>query len=300
MATGKILKLYCINHLRTGYGKEDVSTEKFLENLVEYDPNGNVLKEENYLAEDELNVITLNEYDEHGRLIITTQYDAFETLIQKTKNEYDDQGNIIAQDKYYGDEDTAFTSRFIFENGLLVKQVAYIDDEKLNVERELTYNSQGLLEKEIEFDEDEKPLYINSFEYNEDKLVVKQVREEVFAKDKRTFSFEYDDRKNRVKELVYNFDEILIAKSLYQFDDDHHVVEKEEESLDHYQRMSYHYEEHHIHKIEIYDKKNTLISWTEYEHNADGQVSLIKHFGTDETDENDYRLRLEYEYVYEM
>ena len=74
---------------------------------------------------------------------------------------------------------------------------------------------------------------------------------EVLEKDKRTYDYEYDERNNRVKELIYNYNDELISKSYTKYNDENRVVEVEEEDLNQYKLTQYQYD---VIKVSILDK----------------------------------------------
>lgn len=297
MKKPKTLKLYCVNYFRTGYGKDDITMERFLENSVLYNEKGEIIRDEHYIAENELDSIIVNEYNEKEQLISNAHYGHDESLIQKNTFAYDEEENLICQNSYYGEGCDPYTSHFVYQNGLLQRQDAYENDQFISTEKEYTYNEEGLIAKLIEYDEDGKIQYITTNEYNDEKLLIRRVRDEIAEKDRRTYLFEYDEHQNKVKELIYDYDDVLISKSYFLFNEKNLMIEKEDEDLDNYQKIIYHYEGENVSKIETFDKEQKLLSWTEYSYDEYNLISKLKHYGIDETDENEYRIRIEYEYV---
>ncbi len=296
MKQPQLLKIYCTNHARSGYGKEDITVEKFLENTICYNRDGKILKEENFLSDNELDTVVINEYNEEGVIVSTAQYDGQQELIQKTTYVYDEKGHLQSQDNYFGEGAPVYTTRNIYENDMLVRQDAYEKDKFINTEKTFAYDERKLLSRMIEFDEDGNQLYVTSEEYNQDRLLVKRVREEIMEKDRRTYIYEYDDRRNRTKELIYDYENILISKTYYQYNEDNKIVTKEEEDLDHYQNMIYSYENGNMVKAVAQDKAGKTISWIEYNYDDDGEITDLRYYGRDETDENSFRLMTEYQY----
>lgn len=296
MRNPRLLKIYCTNHVRTGYGKEDIETEQFLESSLLYNADGKVLKEEHYLSDKEPDTLVNNEYDENGRLIATFQYDGNKILIQKSEFYYDEQGDMTRQDNYFGEGSSVYTTGFIYTDGLLARQDSYDCGQFAYIEKEYFYNDDRLLTKQIEYDEDGNKKYIITNEYNADKLVVKRVREEIMEKDRRIYLFEYDRKGNKIKDLIYDYQEILIAKTYYTFDELNRLIEKEDEDLDHYMKTNYSYDGENVIKMEMLDKDRNLLSWTEYSYDEDNQIISIRQYNADEADDNNLRLVSEYRY----
>lgn len=296
----KKVNVYCTNHSRVGYGKEDIVVEKFLEISNDFNENGKIVKEYHYIAENGLDSLTVNDYNEKGELTSTAQYDGEGNMGQKLEFFYDDNGNVVKQNNYYGEDCPTFSNHFIFENGLLIRQDSYDDGNFVYTEKEYRYNDKGLLIEQIDFDEDGNKQYVTVNEYNDDGLVITRVRDEILEKDRRTYHFEYEN-KNKVKDLIYDYDEMLIAKIYYKYNENRDVIETEEEDLDNYRKTVYCFEGKKLIKVEISDREGRILSWTEYEYDEQDNIQNIVNYIRDEVDENDYRIFTEYHYerIYE-
>jgi len=292
----KLLKVHCVNHFRVSFDKNDIETEKFTESVIHYNEEGKIIREEQYIIGNELDYILTNEYNEKGKLASTSQYDGDKSLVQKTDFFYDKEDVLIQQDNYYGENSLAYTQKFEYENGLLTKLDAYEKGKFIFTEKKYFYNERNLLEKEIEYDEDGNEVYVTTLTYNQDGLLDTKEREEVMAKDLRVYEYEYDARQNKTKELIYNYEDVLIAKICYRYDEEGKLLEKEEEDLDHYQKMNYTYNGKNLCKIETFNQDEKMISWTEYTYDEQDTILSSIHYGIDEMDENAYRPRMEYHY----
>ena len=291
----KTVNIYCTNHSRTGYGKEDIAMESFKEITTTFNENGKVLKESHYIAENGLDTLTVNEYNEKGELASTAQYDGEGEMGQKLEFFYDDNGNVVKQNNYYGENCPTFSSHYIYENGLLLKQDSYDDGYFAYTEKEYRYNDKGLLIEQIDFDEDGNKQYVTVNEYNDDGLVVTRVRDEILEKDRRTYHFEYEN-KNKVKDLIYDYDEKLIAKIYYKYNENGDIIETEEEDLDNYKKTIYSFEGKALMKAEISDREDKILSWTEYIYDKEDNILNIRNYIRDEVDEDDFRIITEYRY----
>ena len=296
MKNPKFLKIHCINHLRTGYGKEDVSVEKFLETVIEYNDKGKAIKEEHFLSDNELETYIINQYDERTLLTSSAQYDGQHELIQKADFYYDDYENIVRQDNYFGENSSVYSTQYLYNKGLLIKQDSYDEGEFVFTEKEFFYNEKKLLVEQVEFDEDGNKKYVIENEYNDDSFVVKRVRDEIMEKDRRTFVYEYDQNGNKIKDLIYDYDNILISKVYYAYNEQKQLLVKEDEDLDRYLKTINTFEGENVIKTEVFDKKNKLLSWNEYTYDDNALVATMKQYIPDETDTNEFRPLVEYEY----
>lgn len=296
MKSPKLLKISCTQHERTGYGKEDVSMKNYLETNVYYNEAGKAIKEEHFLPDGELETILVNEYDDKGLLKTAKQFDNENVLLQQTDFLYDDYQNIIRQNHYFGDEVTKFSNVFVYENGALVREDVFENNEYIYTEKEYTYDNRNNLIKSVEYDEDGNTKNVVTNEYNEDSFVVKRVRDEILEKDRRVYIFEYDECGNKKKDLIYDYENVLISKTYYLYNEKKQLLEKEEEDLDRYLKTVNTFLDDKMMKSEILDKEGLVVTWTEYGYDDDGLVISQKYFSRDETDSTDFRLIVEYQF----
>lgn len=296
MKSPTLLKISCTQHERSGYGKDDITVREYPETFVYYNEAGKAIKEEHFLPTGELDSILINDYDESGVLLSAKQFDNQDTLLQKTDFTYDDYQNIIRQDHYFGDESTKYSELFIYENGALVREDIYNGNEFIHTEKKYTYDEKSNLIQSIEYDEDGNEKVIITHEYNENNFVIKRVKDEIIEKDKRVYVYEYDENGNKAKDLIYDFSDILISKTYYNYNENKQLLEKEEEDLDRYLKTVNTFTEDQLVKSEILDKEGNLVTWTEFEYDENGLVTSQKYYTQDETDNTEYRVIVAYRY----
>jgi hypothetical protein len=293
------MQIFCTNHARTGYGKDDITVERFLDTTISYNENGLPAKEEHFYPDGTPDIYIVTEYNEKGKAISIVEYDSDDELMQSTEFHYDENNNLIQQDGCFGVESGVYSTRYTYENGLLVKQEVYEDDEFAYLEKALCYNEKGLLIKQIDYDEEgnEKDITVN--EYDENDLVIKRVRDEVIAKDRRVYLFEYDEQGNKIKDLIYNYEEVLISKTYYTYNEQNQLLEKEDENLDGYAKVVNTFEGENLIKAEMFDKDANLIAWEEYLYDDDNRVCSFRQYNRDEADNKNIRIFTEFEYIRE-
>ncbi len=208
-------------------------------------------------------------------------YDGEGVLCEQLSYVYVD-GVLMEQKVSYGEDMPEYVTRMVYENGLLVRRDCYDEDEFSYMERELSYDEKGQLVKDVEYDEDGNVLYVTVNQYDEKGQLIGRVRDEIQQKDRRSVSFEYDENGNKVKDLIYNYDETLIAKTYYHYDADNRLVDEEEEDLDHYRKSCYEYEGGRLSKISLLDKDGNLLSWTAYTYDAEGRILTQDSYASDE------------------
>ncbi len=292
----KTIRITRTNYLRDDYDRDGIKTEKFVETEIFYNESGKVLKENHYSAENEIESMVENQYNDHGLVSSSSQYDQNHELCQKNIFSYDEQQRIIRKGCFYGEESPEYATHYVYENGLLVREDSYDEDEFAYTEKEYTYDDHGSIIKLIEYDEDGEIMYRTTNEYDEKQQLIKRTREELLEHDSRTFTFQYDERGNKTKELLYNYDMRLIAKAYYQYDEADNCVVMEEENLDIYRKTTYAYCNGNCVKITQYDKEDKLLTWTDYTYNENNDIVRVQNNIADEVSPEEYRIAFIVEY----
>ncbi len=292
----KNLKIIKTEYQRIGYDEGDIDKSEYTELEASYNEAGQLVREERFDPNGALNTLTLNSYNEAGQLTQTEQYDQDHILLQKSVNTYGDNGLLETQSNYFGEGETEYVSKFVYDpDGHLIRQEMY-DNGKLDyVEREMHYQN-GLLIKEFENDDYGKTLNIHTYEYNGQGLVSKYIRDEVQNKDRRTHEFTYDEQGNCVKELVYDFNDMLIAKTYRTYDDENRLVDTETEDLDNYRKITMEYDGDRVVRNSIVDKEGQLKGWAEYTYDEGGKENSSKEFIQDEVKPDHFRMLRETHY----
>lgn len=285
----KQTKITNTNYLRTGYGETEIKEESYLEAVISYDENGKVLKEVHYTPDGNVESVVENEFDAEGRVVASSQFDENEELCQKNTFTYQD-GRVVKKGCFYGEGSPEYVTRFIIENGLVVREDSYDEDEFDYTEKTHEYDENGREVKTVEFNEEGEILYRNTYEYDADGRVSKRFLEEPMEHDSRTFVYGYDEAGHKTKELMYNYDEKLLARAYFTYNEDGNVTDMEEENLDVFRRTHYTYEGKNCVKIEQFDKEDDLMAWAEYVYDDQDEVVQIKNFIHDEVEPEKYRV----------
>lgn len=275
------LTIHTINYLRSGYEENDITPEDYISSIAEYDAQGNIISENSYNPDATLQSATVTEYDDNHHPLLVKNYDGEGMLCEQASFVYED-GRLMEQKVCYGEGMPEYTTRMVYENGRLVRRDCYDEDEFSYTERKLSYDEKGQLVKDVEFDEDGNEMYVTVNQYDEKGQLTGRVRDEIQQKDRRSVAFEYDENGNKIKDLIYNYDEMLIAKMYYRYDADNRLVEEEEEDLDHYRKTCYEYEGEKPVKISVFNKEGNLQSWTAYTYDEQGRILTQDAYANDE------------------
>ena len=299
-AKPKSVRILHTNHLRSGYGENDITQELFTEAEVTYDENGNILTERHFNSNGELESRVANSYDNEGRPTESAQFDNFDELCQKNVFYYGENGRLDRKGCFYGECSPEYATVYVYEDGRLVREDAYDEEEFVCTEKAYEYDGAGHVTKTTEYDEDGNVLYRTTDEYDENGRLAKRLREEPQEHDSRTFVYAYDEQGHKTKELMYNFDGKLIAKAYYRYDEMGNNIEMEEENLDIFRLTQYTYEGTNCVKITQFDKDRMALSYSTYEYNDNGDVVRIENHSRDEVDPSVLRTvsALEYQIEY--
>ncbi len=285
----KTLKIIKKEYQRIGYNENDIQPVEYLEVSAQYNDHGQIVQEERFDPDGNLNTLTINVYNENNLLQQMEQFDMDHILLQKTVCEYNENQLLQKENNTFGSDEQVYVTRYIYDDeGNLLRREMYVD-EKLDYVENLYEYSNGLLVKEVENDEYGKELNVHHYTYNEKGLLTQHVRDEVQNKDRRTYEYTYDDNDNCVKELVYDYDNALIAKIYRQYNEDNKLTETIEEDLDHYRKITLEYDGDLVVKNSIFNKEGQLQAWAEYSYNADGKENCSREFIQDEMQPDHFR-----------
>ncbi len=290
------INIYNITYAPNASGELEVVKEKELAQTSEFNANGQEISKE--VFDDEYSVFgkELYEYDEKGLLLTEQFLDYDGQLVQKVCYEYNENGNVVKMLEQYEDYEELYSTVYKYDGTLLTQVDHLVDDELDFTEKKLVYENQKLV-KEIQYDEYNETKNIITNKYNDKGLLIRSVRDEVKEKDRRTFELFYDDQNNKVKELIYNYKDKLIAAQYIRYDEKNRELESEWEDVDHYKKTVLEYDGDRVKTIIYLNKEGQITG--KIENNFDENKNLIqsKRFEFDQVYTND--LYLAQETIYE-
>lgn len=292
----KTLKIFKKEYRRIGYDVSDIEAQEYMEVCATYNADGKITREEHYNPDGTVNTLTVNTYNNQNLLMQSEQFDKDHVLIQKSVNIYDEKLLLKQQSNFFGEDSAEYVTKFYYDDQHNpIRQEIFLNGKLDYVEKIFEYRD-GRLAKETDNDDYGKPQYIHHYQYNNKGLVIQYVRDEVQENDRRTFEYAYDEHDNRTKELVYDYDNALIAKTYHAFNDKNQLIQTEEEDLDNYRRIELEYEGDRVIKNTLFNKENKITGWAEYTYNEDNKETSSKEFIMDEVNPDSYRLIRETRY----
>lgn len=287
--------VYCTTYVPTAEGEIIIESEKVLDSSVEFNDQGKEVVIENFDENSSVFSKEMYEYDSNGRKIAEELYDFQNELIEKITYTYYEDGKMECQKEQYVDSDELYITKHLYQNGKLVQIDHYCDDTFEYTEKKYMYEK-DLLVKEIDYNEDNEVKNIFVYKYDVKGMLVKTIKDEVIEKDRRTYEYFYDENGNKVKELIYNFKDKLIAAHYIKYNDRNQEIESEWEDLDNYRKTISEYDGDLQVKLQILDKEGKVLILSEYNRDENGKIMELRRFDFDDTYTNQLQLSRVYTY----
>lgn len=287
--------VYCTTYVPTAEGEIIIESEKVLDSSVEFNDQGKEVVIENFDENSSVFSKEMYEYDSNGRKIAEELYDFQNELIEKITYTYYEDGKMESQKEQYVDSDELYITKHLYQDGKLVQIDHYCDDTFEYTEKKYMYEK-DLLVKEIDYNEDNEVKNIFVYKYDVKGMLVKTIKDEVIEKDRRTYEYFYDENGNKVKELIYNFKDKLIAAHYIKYNDRNQEIESEWEDLDNYRKTISEYDGDLQVKLQILDKEGKVLILSEYNRDENGKIMELRRFDFDDTYTNQLQLSRVYTY----
>lgn len=211
---------------------------------MEYDKNGNLLKESLSGTIDEYDIEEINEYtyDENGNTLTEKTVMSFAGNVMTIMDvyTYDDDGNMLTKRTTVDDEENCVT-KYEYSDGQRYKETEYKDEVMTNY-TEYVYSDSGSLVTKIHYDGEgnETSRWENSYDSNE-RVVSKHYTSTDDFGTTKTEEYTYDDNGNIL--TFYDFDYYL-KTDFYEYEYDvnnNKISEKKYETEDRELKYQYTY-----------------------------------------------------------
>lgn len=208
------------------FGKVD-STSAFLINLMEFDKNGNLIKEEEFHRDaylqkyDNTNIYTR---DSKGNVLEIVEKDANGKTKQITRNKYVNNENT---ERIFYNKDGDITSKAVYQydkNGNCVELISYDENGKVEYKSEYVYDSENRVKENNEYDNEGK--VTSSFTTSINKNGNKEVNYfENGILTYKSIDIFYEDGSLKADEWI-DLEEDYSRKSEYKYDENSLLIEK--------------------------------------------------------------------------
>lgn len=199
---------------------EDASEEYwYINSYNEYDVDGNLLVEIEYLESGELENKVTYKYNKKGRVVEQYNYSTIDEITEKFIYERDDSDNIIEVTIEYLDGSKSFKKyeRSPTENTEIITIVGEEGEfegkefRKFNVNQdkleEVIYNEDGKIEQKFVFEYDEEFNLINQKDYGEDGEFLYEIKNKYNEKGKLVEEHRFDHNNEILRRSVYTYNE---------------------------------------------------------------------------------------------
>lgn len=260
-------------------------SNEIIKSEVVYNENQDILSHINYDDFGNIETKIEFEFDENGNCTKETNYYDEEAVSETITNVYDDKNKILKSETEYGDGSISIKS--VALNSDKTEQIIETHDEDGVLEsKEVNQYNDGLLVKQMVYDEDNKLVNETLNEFDENKNLIKRVEKNYFEKTEFITNFEYNENNNFVKYQKLTPKGIVLEKLFISYDDQNRVIEQK-------------YSDRIIYKYIFDDEKKTKTE-ERYDQQGVLRLQIVSDVSNGETIQfEDYMAyRVEYKYEY--
>lgn len=197
---------------------------RFKKSFLKYDENENLLEEEIYLNEGELESKSAFKYNEKGSVIEETSYMTYEEISETTRYTRDENDQIMETIVEYGDGSKTIKTHQKEGNRETISFVD--DDDEFEGKEIIEYDDKGnILEKTI----------INEDNIIEEKMVYEREGDRIIKRTEygengefvAVYEYTYDHNDNLLERIGYNAKDEIIESLYFTYDEDNNLVEQQ-------------------------------------------------------------------------
>ena len=294
-ATSKLKSTRSYRALHTdGLEEEEIREHEYPYQNSLFDEKGNLLSEETFNRDGELEHKLSYAYDELGRMVeeILMEEDGF--ISEHRTMQYDEQGRLCREQLHYLDESFDETSLSYSEDNLLVSKATTGSDGETGNRVEFNYNGK-LLVSETEYDAEGEIISKKQYESGEGKLISESFES---SEEKWRMVNEYDENGLRLVSKRYNAKGQLIERSTFSYDEQGRATGIIEETVTGTEKVRMEYDERgNLLVQESLDPEEEVISRIDRAYDEHDRVLTTHVFidGRGQRAMQDYRIRFEYE-----
>lgn len=282
-----------------GLEEEEIRKNEYRFQVSNYDGKGNLVSEESYLPEGDLEHKSTYTYNGLGQLIEEILLEGDEFISEHKTMEYDSEGRLLKEVLHYSDESFDETTISYDSFNRVIGRTTQSDEGEAGNRMVMEYES-DLLIAEIEFDEENNIILEKRLEYDEKGNLISESLSSPEGTSKLTF--EYDEAGNRSVTRRYDNEGRLVEKNSYSRDEQGRVKEVKEESRSGIEILRMEYDTNGNNTIqETVDSNDVAISRIERVYDVHNRIiqTRVNVAGSGQRPAQDYRIRFENEYYSE-
>jgi len=256
-----LFKYDFINQKRSGE-ESDEKGNKF--SYTELDEKGNLLVEIKYNPQGEVEEKYLYTFDNQGNLTEEISYLSDDEIAEHKTYEYEPEGKLMKAFKHYADGSKDIILYDYDIHGNLSSKTTTDSENEIEAKEILEWENKSLVKKEVyEFDE------LVSKETNAFDEKGNRIENSKWTPDEGTTRSEYfyNDKGDLFKQLIYNKDDKLVAKTIYSYNEHGKVVEMNDESIRSKSNTTI-----------LYDEKGNATDQTEVNENGEVNNRAIRKY----------------------
>jgi len=293
----KSSRSYRANHT-DGLEEEEIRGHEYPYQSTQFDENGNVLSEETFDQDGEIEHKLSYSYDGQGRMVEEILIEEDDFVSEHRTMEYDEQGKLCREQLHYLDESFDETTFTYSDDGLLLSKRTTGSDGEAGNRIEFAYEGKFLV-SEIEYDPEGDMISKKLFGFEEGKLT----EESVESKDEEwRLIHEYDETGKRLSSKRYNSKGQLVERSTFSYDEAGHATGISEETVSGTEQVRMEYDEKgNLLVQESLNQEEEVLSRIDRTYDEHNQVLTTHVFvdGRGQRAMQDYRIRFDYEFYTE-
>ncbi len=227
--------------------------------------------QEQYGMDGALEQITVSEYDEKGFLIREVLKEADGSIMEEKSFEPDDKMRVAHKHLHYADGSRDTTTFTYDDNGKIVRKQTADSDGDIEEVSEMSYQ-EGQLVHQVVKDFDDEVIEEHRYIY-EDGLLQEAHHFSAQENSSQKRVYDYNEKGHRQSVLVYDEEDNLVERFLFDNDDEGRPVKIIEENRQKKNTTHMRYEKQgNVGFQETYDLKGNLVSRIERVYSEDGRL----------------------------
>lgn len=290
---------------------ESSENNSFMSSNKEYDIHQNLILEQEYTVDGNVNCNNKHTYNEKNELIETNYLDEDDQVLETHQFFYDESGKLIKEhihygENEYGDDDTDFydivTYVYNTDNQLISKK-SFDNEGEFNSEKKYLHDGKNIIQEQVFGEENRLEVELN-FKYNEVGNLIHETRIDHIENVKNTLEHEYYENNHRSCSKVFNHYNDLVSKTSFAYNDKNQLHSVTEERPDSFVVKKYEFDDEGNLICENYfNKDEELMQYKKYSYENNLLQQIDQYVFSPESfkaDEDGYLLNGSIKYEYEL
>ena len=259
---------------------QEIAEEEHLESNVELNENGDILLEEKYAGDGELEERNSYVYNSKGKLLEHSLLYAAEDATEKRVLTRDDEGKLLIETKYYGGDSGEHMEYTYNDKGEPIERRNFDEEGNFISKDVFGYDEKGGLSSQVSFDDKEKIISRTTFSSSDDRTIEQCEYEGNDKLVSRTVA-RYNESGKEISSVQTTPDGKLISGITSTFDEKGNILERQYKDF-YSKTVRYQYDDQNRCIMqELFDGNGMLLRKNLYEYDADGNLSREQTYEMD-------------------